>query len=90
MRGKLAHDNRARRAQLCDHRRVGIGDMIQAQPRVAGCRHSLDVDDILDRDRNTKQKSSWQCRIGSSRTRAFAVKIHKCVELGVEPLDPRK
>ncbi len=66
--GELAHDDGARRAQPPHHFRVLFGKGIGTARRIGGCRHSGNIDQVLDADGNAMERSAvdagGQIRIG--------------------------
>ena len=56
MRGQLGRENRARRPQLRDHRRIGAFLVIQQNARMAGCGMPRDIYDVLEPHRQAIQR----------------------------------
>src|ERR1700760_2086066 len=96
MRRELAHNNGTGLAKLLSDDGVRLGDVVDHDPGVTGGRHPADIDDVLDRDRYSLQRSSapppGDLRVSSCRVayRAILVQADKRVQLGVERMDARQ
>ena len=86
-------DDRAGAAQPCDAYRVGGGDIVDQDFRMAGRRQPRDIDDVLDADRDAMQRAARMAgsylRLGGARCchRGIGIEPNEHVELRVEPLD---
>src|SRR5271165_4034721 len=58
VRAEFAHDDGAGFAQLADADGILFGDVVDEDFRVPGGRQAGDIDDVLDADRNSVQRTS--------------------------------
>ena len=61
MRRRLAHQHRAGRGQLLRAGRIGVGNIVAQDLRMAGRRNALGIDDVLQSDRDAAQRPAT-CR----------------------------
>ena len=93
MRRGLAHQHRAGLGQLHRAGRIGVGDVVAQDLRMARGRNALGIDDVLQTDRNAAQRTGrLAChdrRLGRTRIgkRAFLGEQDEGVQLAVQFAD---
>jgi hypothetical protein len=93
MRRQFAQHDRAGTAQLCHAHRIGRGDMVDQDLRVAGRWQPGDIDDVLDADRHAVQLAARPARhdlgLGSpgSSHRRLGIEPDKGMQRRIEPGD---